>query len=186
MKELELPKIMKMCAQNGCKLRMYTGIEDYGGQSVRDIRIEELLGRSQTCLDTEQIRSFINGKTVLITGGAGSIGSELCRQCMQSGCKQLIIFDICENSLFELDNELVGCFGKGRHETVVGSIQDIGCLDRIVFSIVEKVFLKSGPGDKIMYGNPIVGPKRNIVAEAPAWLYIGIGPENIITAHIIK
>lgn len=131
LKELKLPLIIRLCTKYGCRLRMYNGIEDFSGQPIRDIKLEDLLGRSPVCLDVDQIRAFIRDKIVLVTGGAGSIGSEICRQALTHGCRRLIVLDICENALFELDHELIKSFGKGRHEIVVGSIRDMDCLNRV-------------------------------------------------------
>ena len=75
--------------------------------NVREVQIEDLLGRQSVHLDNRRIADFIRGKTVLVTGGGGSIGSELCRQVAGYGPKRLVILDIAENTTYELQNDLV-------------------------------------------------------------------------------
>jgi len=92
--------------------------------SIADINLEDLLRRSSVELDMEAVERFIKEKTVLVTGGCGSIGSELCRQVLKFGCKKLLIFDINENGLFHLDNELQSKNEKERYITLLGSVRD--------------------------------------------------------------
>lgn len=121
-----LLNIIQLCRQLQCELKVFKGIEDYDFDKgyLREINIEDLLGRSPTQLDIDEIRKFIEGKTILVTGGAGSIGSEICRQALNLKCEKLIIFDHCENSLFNLENELLEHFDKNRVVVVVGSVRD--------------------------------------------------------------
>ena len=91
---------------------------------VRPINLEELLHRDSVSLNMEAVEHFVKGKTVLVTGGAGSIGSEICRQTLQFGAARLIVFDINENGLFDIGNELGRKFGNDRFETVLGSVRD--------------------------------------------------------------
>lgn len=124
---------VNVCSECRCRIRRFGTIDDVDLEkaSLSNINFEDLLRRSSVNLKMESISKFINGKTVLITGGAGSIGSELCRQVMSFGCKKLIIFDINENGLFFIDNELKDVYGQGRHVTVLGSIRDEDRLDEV-------------------------------------------------------
>jgi FlaA1/EpsC-like NDP-sugar epimerase len=74
--------------------------------SIRDIKVEDLLGRTSVTFSRHELECFAKGKTVLVTGGGGSIGSELCRQMVNADVKNLIIFDICENDSYMLYREL--------------------------------------------------------------------------------
>jgi len=79
---------------------------------IIDVRIEDLLNRDEICLDDDQIRDFIKDEVVLVTGGGGSIGSELCRQIAELEPKQIIIFDIYENNAYDIQQELIRKFYK--------------------------------------------------------------------------
>ena len=98
---------------------------------LENITIEQLLGRDEFTVRQELVDSCVKDKVILITGGAGSIGSELCRQVLRFGCEHLIIFDAYENGLFELDNELAGVFGRERYSLVVGNVRDKGKLKSV-------------------------------------------------------
>ena len=76
-------------------------------QKIRDVNIEDLLGRDTIVLDSQEIDSLINEQVVLVTGGGGSIGSELCRQIATFSPKQLIILDNYENNAYDIQNELL-------------------------------------------------------------------------------
>lgn len=113
----------------GAHLQVWRGLDDYDtaaarrGAAVRDIRIEDLLARGPVTFDSQPVREMVAGQVALVTGGAGSIGSELCRQLLRFGVEKLIIFDFSENGLFYIDQELRPEW-EGRYETVLGSIRD--------------------------------------------------------------
>ena len=73
---------------------------------IRNVEIEDLLGRPPIRIDVEKVAAYLNDKVVLVTGGGGTIGSELCRQIASQKPKQLIIFDVYENNAYEIQNEL--------------------------------------------------------------------------------
>lgn len=81
-------------------------------KNIRDIQLEELLGREQVSLNTDEIERFLENKVVMVTGGGGSIGSELCRQIAKAKVKKLIVIDIYENSLYDIQQELLQLYGK--------------------------------------------------------------------------
>lgn len=120
-----LQQVLDICRRGKCSMRTFGNISDISLQNatVREINLEELLRRDSVHLNMEAVQEFIGGKTVLVTGGAGSIGSEICRQVLSFGCGKLIIFDIHENGMFELDNELRERY-EGRYELKIGSIRD--------------------------------------------------------------
>ena len=123
-------RIMNICAQTDCKLRyvpMLSEVVDGKPQmgAVRDVNIADLLCRDEVKLDMDSIRSYLTDRTVLVTGGGGSIGSELCRQIARFSPKRLIIFDIYENNAYELLYELRQKYGSALNaEVLIGSIRD--------------------------------------------------------------
>ena len=110
-------QILAICGQTDCRVKMlpalYEMIEgDEISGNVRDVQVEDLLGRETVQLDTDALQSFLGGRTVLVTGGGGSIGSELCRQIAKYRPRQLIILDIYENNAYEIQQELRRTWGN--------------------------------------------------------------------------
>ena len=138
----DLAPLIQDCIATSCRVRMYAAPQEMNGSSigrVRDVNIGDLLGRAETHLDMTEVREFITGKRVLVTGGGGSIGSELCRQIMSFVPAQLVIYDISENYMYDLQSELQGVYGAMVHNTLqlqVGSVRDTATLDQ-VFSRVR-------------------------------------------------
>lgn len=125
----EKKDILALCQQTGCRLRTLPSLSQIAGdevllQSIRNVEIEDLLGREPVRVDLDQICAFLSGKTVLITGGGGSIGSELCRQIARHGVKELIIFDIYENNAYAIQQELRRDFPRLSLTTLIGSVRD--------------------------------------------------------------
>ncbi len=109
--------------------RCFPGIYQMVNQEVdvsmlRDVSIEDLLGREPVDLHMETIGSYITGKVILVTGGGGSIGSEICRQVALHDPKQLIIVDIYENNAYEIQLELKKNYPKLNLETLIASVRD--------------------------------------------------------------
>lgn len=90
---------------------------------LRDIRIEELLGRDEFKVRDELMNASVKDKVVMVTGGAGSIGSELCRQSLRYGCRHLVIFDMHENGMFFLNEELKKTY-EGKYSLVIGTVRE--------------------------------------------------------------
>ena len=121
--------ILNICKETGCKLKSLPGITDIitgtvTASSMRDVAVEDLLGREPIRVDMDEIFRFLTGKVILVTGGGGSIGSELCRQIADHSPKKLIVFDIYENNAYAIGNEL-----KDKHpdldlEVLIGSVRD--------------------------------------------------------------
>ena len=94
-------------------------------QQLREVRIEDLLGRDAIQLDISAVAGLLSGRTVLVTGGGGSIGSELCRQIVKYGPKRLVIFDIYENNAYDIQQELLYQYGRDLPLSVeIGSVRD--------------------------------------------------------------
>ena len=96
--------------------------------AVRDVDILDLLGRDEVNLNVEEISGYLTNKTALVTGGGGSIGSELCRQIAHFHPKRLIIFDIYENNAYDLQNELLMKFPNLNLEVLIGSVRDLSLI----------------------------------------------------------
>ncbi len=121
--------ILNICKESGCKLRILPGIYSLvNGEvtlsSMRDVTIEELLGRDPIPVNSSGIREHISGKIVLVTGGGGSIGSELCRQIAKNEPKQLIIFEIYENNAYDIEQELRRAYPGLKLTVLIGSVRD--------------------------------------------------------------
>ena len=131
--------VMEICRKTGCRLKTLPALYqlangDVSIKQIRDLDITDLLGRETVNVELSDITGYIEGKTVLVTGGGGSIGSELCRQIAKSGAKTLIILDIYENNAYDIQLEL-----RHRHPeldlvVLIGSVRD----RTRVFNIFEK------------------------------------------------
>lgn len=125
----ERKEILTICQNTGCNLKMLPGIAQLANgevsiQKIRDVDILDLLGRDSVKVDLSEIAGYLQGKTVLVTGGGGSIGSELCRQIAQHAPKTLIIFDIYENNAYDIQQELRREYPQLDLVTLIGSVRD--------------------------------------------------------------
>ena len=131
-------EILNICQETGAKIRILPSIEDIIRnktlvQNLRNVEIEDVLGRDQIVLNNEAIGELIKDNTILVTGGGGSIGSELCRQIVKYNPKTLVIFDIYENNLYNIEMEL-----RQKHYDenidivpIVGSVRDKKRLEKV-------------------------------------------------------
>ena len=131
--------ILSICSETDCQLKQLPGMYQFVlGQvtvsAMKNISIEDLLGREQIKTDLKEVYDFLNGKTVLVTGGGGSIGSELCRQIAGHSPKMLIIFDVYENNAYEIQLELKEKYPTLDLRVLIGSVRD----SRRVFEVFEK------------------------------------------------
>ena len=131
----EKKKILNICQKTNCKLKIVPSIckmydpSDELSSSIRPVEIEDLLGRDPIEVTSNTNLDYVKDKVVLVTGGGGTIGSELCRQISAHSPKQLIIFDIYENSAYEIQNELKHNFPDLDLVTLIGSVRDSNRLD---------------------------------------------------------
>lgn len=128
--------ILEICHATGCKLRSLPGLYQLANgevsiQKIREVDIEDLLGREIVKIDIDEVAGYIKGKTVLVTGGGGSIGSELCRQVAKQSPKELIIFDIYENNAYELQMELQKTHHDLKLRVLIGSVRDADRVNHI-------------------------------------------------------
>jgi FlaA1/EpsC-like NDP-sugar epimerase len=131
--------IINICQETGCVLKNLPGmyqlvLGQVTASQMRNVAIEDLLGREPIKADMTDVFNFIAGKTVLVTGGGGSIGSELCRQIAKHNPKQLIIFDIYENNAYSIQLELREKYPNLKLETLIGSVRD----SRKIFQVFQK------------------------------------------------
>ncbi|MEG0771465.1 MAG: nucleoside-diphosphate sugar epimerase/dehydratase [Clostridia bacterium] len=137
----DIMTIFSTCKNYNCSMLKYSHLESFSQDTLKpnfsNFNIEDILGRDSRILESDQLREFIKGKVILVTGGAGSIGSELCRQVLDLGCAKLIALDINENGLFYLNEELLTMHPKGKFDIVLASIRD--------YIRMEKTFIKYRP-----------------------------------------
>ncbi|BDF34548.1 hypothetical protein CE91St62_26110 [Lachnospiraceae bacterium] len=122
-------EILRICNETNCKLKVLPGMyqlinEEVSVSKLREVSIEDLLGRDSINIDLDSVAGYVNNKTVLITGGGGSIGSELCRQIANYCPKCLIIFDIYENNAYDIQQELKKKYPHLRLEVLIGSVRN--------------------------------------------------------------
>ncbi len=121
--------ILDICKETDCKLKSLPGIselvnENVTATSMKEVAIEDLLGRESVKVNMEEIFDFIKDKVILVTGGGGSIGSELCRQIAKHQPKELIVFDVYENNAHAIGLELKDTYPDLKLEVLIGSVRD--------------------------------------------------------------
>lgn len=122
-------EIIEICQQTDVEIKIIPGVyEIMGGKlsltQMRDVDIKDLLGRDEVKLDKDGVSSYLNDKVVLVTGGGGSIGSELCRQIANFKPKKLLILDIYENNAYDIQNELKRNMPEIDQFTIIASVRD--------------------------------------------------------------
>ena len=122
-------EILNICKETGCELKNLPGVYQFvtgevSVKAMKPVAIEDLLGRETIKVDLMQIFAELRGKTIMVTGGGGSIGSELCRQIADHGPKQLIIFDVYENNAYDIQQELKKKCPGLNLEVIIGSVRD--------------------------------------------------------------
>lgn len=125
----EMSEILDICKETSCKLRSLPGMYqlvngEVSVSKLRDVEVEDLLGRDPIEVDLDSILGYVQGKKVLVTGGGGSIGSELCRQIASHKPKQLIIVDIYENSAYDIQQELKNTYPELNLAVLIASVRN--------------------------------------------------------------
>ncbi|WP_249328933.1 polysaccharide biosynthesis protein [Wansuia hejianensis] len=123
--------ILNICKETGCEMKRLPGVYQLVNGEVslskmKAVAVEDLLGRDPIKVNMEEIFQHLKGKTILVTGGGGSIGSELCRQIAGHEPKRLIIFDIYENNAYDIEQELLAKYPKLDLKVLIGSVRDSG------------------------------------------------------------
>ena len=162
--------ILDVCKETGCEMKTLPGIYQLVEGSVtvgamKNVAIEDLLGRDPIQADMTDVFNFLAGKTILVTGGGGSIGSELCRQIASHDPKQLIIFDIYENNAYDIQLELRDKYPDLNLVTLIGSVRDSRRLQQ-VFSEYRPDVVYHAAAHKhvpLMEDSPCEAIKNNVI-----------------------
>ena len=177
-------EILNIAKETGCKLRTIPGVYqlakgDVSVSSVRNVDLTDLLGRDPITVDNEEVFNMITGKTILVTGGGGSIGSELCRQIASHKPKQLIIFDIYENNAYEIQQDLLRVYkDKGLNlVTLIGSVRNTHRITSVMMDYKPDIvfhaaahkhvpLMEESPNEAIK--NNVMGTYKTAMAAAEA------------------
>ena len=162
-------EILELCAATGRRVHVLsdpvTAVDGSRAPVVREVEIEDLLGRQPVTLDNPRIAAFIRGKAVLVTGGGGSIGSELCRQIAQYQPALLVIVDIAENTTYELQNDLLYRYGGALPMRVeIASVRDKKRLEQIFVAYRPQVVFHAAAHKHVplMESSPAEAVKNNV------------------------
>lgn len=165
----KLRRVIEECSKTKCRLRKLPGVyELIDGQvsikEIRDVEIEDLLGREPVCVDLEEISQYLCGRTVLVTGGGGSIGSELCRQICEFKPRKLLMLDIYENNAYELQMELTRKYPNLNLEVLIASIRDKASLNEIFLKYRPNVVFHAAAHKHVplMEASPKEAIKNNV------------------------
>lgn len=162
-------EILEICNKTNAKVKVLPGLrelisEENLYQSLRDVEIEDLLGRDPVELDNNNIKSLINNKVVLVTGGGGSIGEELCRQVMLHNPKQLLMLDIYENSLYDIELELKAKYPDKDIKAIIANIRDKERMFEIFEDYSPEIVFHAAAHKHVplMENNPTEAIKNNV------------------------
>ena len=162
--------ILNICKETGCELKNLPGIYQFLTGEVRvsalkDVAVEDLLGRDPIRVNMEEIYSFIQGKKVLVTGGGGSIGSGLCRQIASHHPKQLIILDIYENNVYDIQQELKKNYPELDLVVLIGSVRDSRRINTVFESYRPDVVYHAAAHKHVplMEDSPCESIKNNVI-----------------------
>lgn len=162
-------KILELCGETKAKVKVWPTTEEVIDKqgpinSLRDVEIEDLLGRDPIKLENHNIANLMKNKVVLITGGGGSIGSEICRQIITYNPKKLIILDIYENNLYDIEMELRGQYPNKKIETVVASVRDMARMEDVFKKYKPNIVLHAAAHKHVplMESSPLEAIHNNI------------------------
>lgn len=161
--------ILNICKETGCELQILPGIYqlvngEVSIQQLRKVSVEELLGREAIKVDLDEIMDYVQNQVVMVTGGGGSIGSELCRQIATHQPKQLIIFEMNENNAYEIQQELIRTVPGLNLKVLIGSVRDTKRMNS-VFKIYHPAIVYHAAAHKhvpLMEDSPKEAIKNNV------------------------
>ena len=162
--------ILDVCKETNCQLKSLPGIAELVSDVVfastmRNVAVEDLLGREPVKVNMDEIYRFIAGKVILVTGGGGSIGSELCRQIAKHHPKQLVVFDIYENNAHAIGLELRDNYPELNLEVLIGSVRDSKRINQVFAKYRPDVVYHAAAHKHVplMEGSPCESIKNNVV-----------------------
>lgn len=162
-------EILQICNETNCEIKVLPGIYQLVSGSVsmsgmKDVQIEDLLGRDPVKIFSNETFDYLNDKVVLVTGGGGSIGSELCRQIAQYGPKLLIIFDIYENNAYEIEQELKRNNKDLKFITLIGSVRDYARVKKVFETYKPEIIFHAAAHKHVplMEVSPVEAIKNNV------------------------
>lgn len=166
----EIKDILNICKETKCKLRTLPGMfELIDGKvdikKIRDVDLEDLLGREPVRVDLDEICGYIENRRVLVTGGGGSIGSELCRQIARFNPEKLLILDIYENGAYEIQNELKRKYGNMINlEVIIASVREKNRMEQIFYKFKPELVFHAAAHKHVplMEANPTEAIKNNV------------------------
>jgi len=163
--------IISHCQIHPVKIRIVPGLQKIlnGDLEVkpRDVKPEDLLGRETVNINEKEIKGYLSGKVVLVTGAGGSIGASLCRQIVNFSPKEILLFDHNENDVYYLGIEFLIKYPQIKFRTIIGDIKDIGLL-KSVFSLYKPQVIFHAAAHKhvpLMEENPVAAVKNNIIGS---------------------
>ena len=161
--------ILDICSTTGCQVQVVPGIYqlvngEISVSKLRKVDVQDLLGRDPIKVNLDEILNFISGKVVMVTGGGGSIGSELCRQIAKSNPKQLIIFDIYENNAYDIQMELRRNYPDLNLVTLIGSVRNTARVDYVLDTYRPKLVFHAAAHKHVplMEDSPNEAIKNNV------------------------
>ena len=176
----ERKAILNICKETNCRLRTIPGMyqlvnDEVSVSQLRDVDIADLLGREQVKVNNDEIFASIDGKVILVTGGGGSIGSELCRQIAKANPRQLIIFDIYENNAYAIQQELRRTMPDLNLVTLIGSVRNTNRINSVMQTYKPDIvfhaaahkhvpLMEDSPNEAIK--NNVLGTYKTAVAAA--------------------
>ena len=188
----DLKPLIEKCLATGCRVRRINPLQDVHGENgtqtqVRDININDLLGRPEEQLNMTRVASFFRGKTVLITGGGGSIGSELCRRLLPLNPERIVLYDISENYMYDLFSELKLRYGAALQDKLilcVGSIRDEKRLNDVFGKYQPQVVLHAAAHKHVplMEDCPDQAVKNNVFGT---WLTAQIAVKHHVQRFVL-
>ena len=162
-------EIWEICSHTSCKFKQLPGIYQLANgevsiQSIREIDIEDLLERDVVRVDMGGLSDLISGKTIMVTGGGGSIGSELCRQLARYNPRDLVIFDIYENNAYAIEQELKNSFPELPVHVLIGSVRDENRINSVMEQFRPAIVYHAAAHKHVplMERSPLEAVKNNV------------------------
>ncbi len=166
----ELADILNICKETGCEIKIVPSISQLVNgevtfEQMRDVPVEDLLGREPISVDIKTMADFLENKIVLVTGGGGSIGSELCRQIATLNVKELIIFDIYENDAYEIQQELLRKHPDLNLKVLIGSVRDSRRINQVFKDYKPNIVFHAAAHKHVplMENSPCEAIKNNVI-----------------------